>query len=106
MHEPYIYPQDNGERTEVKWLSITNDKGKGLKIYADDKLAFNAHNYTVDALYKAHHQEDLEDMNTTVLTIDGAIRGTGTGSCGPDTLPEYLINASKGVKFSFTILPL
>lgn len=106
MHEPYIYPQDNGERTEVKWLSITDEQGRGIKVYANDKFAFNAHNYTVNALYEAQHQEDLKEQPTTVLTLDGAIRGTGTASCGPDTLPEYVIDASEGLAFSFTILPL
>ena len=58
-----------------------------------------------DLLVKADHREDVYDQGTTFVTIDGHSRGTGTGSCGPATLPEYCIDASKELTFNFIIAP-
>lgn len=103
--EPYVYPQESGMHCDTKWIRLTDKKGRGLTIYADDTLAFSAHPYTQDALYKAQHREDLEDMGITFLTLDGALRGIGTSSCGPDTREEYRLDARKGYSFSFTVIP-
>lgn len=106
MHEPYIYPQENGVHCDVKWLEITDNDGKGFIFYADNKLCFNAHNYTRELLMKALHEEDVVDQNTTVLQIDGFVRGTGTSSCGPDTLDKYLSDLSKEIELKFAIVPI
>ncbi|MCL2513809.1 MAG: beta-galactosidase small subunit, partial [Oscillospiraceae bacterium] len=105
-HEPYIYPQENGMHGDVKWLKITNADGKGLKFYADNKIAFTAHDYTQDALFKAKHQEDLTDMHTTVLNIDGFVRGAGTAACGPDAEMEYRVDVTDGFEYKFTVCPI
>lgn len=107
MHEPYIKPQDNGNRGEVRWLKITDNGGKGLMFgFVDKPFSFSLHHYTQKLLQNAKHQEDLKDENTTVLSIDGFIRGTGTSSCGPDTLPEYTFDAQDGLSFKFTMSPV
>lgn len=106
MHEPYIFPQDNGNHTDTKWLSIKDESGAGITIYAYDKLSFSAHNYTQDSLQKAKHQEDLADENTSFISLDGFVRGAGSASCGPDTLDEYRKDASiEELEVNFTIIP-
>lgn len=104
MHEPYIYPQDNGEHCGVKWLDISDDNGHSLRVYAEERFAFNIHDYTPENLYKAKHQEDIVTVDSSVLTIDGYIRGTGTGSCGPSTLPEYVLDEDSMLIFEFTVV--
>ena len=42
MYFPYVRPQENGHRTETRWLSLTEGKGKGLLIVADSLIEFNA----------------------------------------------------------------
>jgi hypothetical protein len=71
-----------------------------------DKFSFSAHHYTQKLLQEAKHQEDIVDQNTTVLSIDGYMRGTGTASCGPDTLPQYTFDAKDGLAFEFTLKPI
>lgn len=107
MHVPYIKPQDNGNRTEVRWLKIANSEGKGLTIqYIDDKFSFSIHHYSQKLLETALHQEDLFDQNTTFISIDGFMRGTGSSSCGPDTLPQYTFSAKEGLEFAFRLSPI
>lgn len=106
MHVPYIKPQDNGNRTEVRWLKIMNSEGKGLTIqHLENNFSFSIHHYTQKLLQKAQHQEDLLDQNTTFVSIDGFMRGTGSSSCGPDTLPQYTFNAKDGLEFAFRLSP-
>ena len=40
------------------------------------------------------------------VTLDGFTCGTGTGSCGPNTLPEYEVDATKELDFNFVIVPI
>lgn len=106
MNVPYIKPQDNGNRTEVRWLKISNSQGKGLTIeYLDEKFSFSIHHYTQKLLQTALHQEDLFDQDTTFVSIDGFMRGTGSSSCGPDTLPQYTFSAKEGLAFAFRLSP-
>lgn len=107
MHEPYIKPQDNGNRGGVRFLKLTDGDGDGVLISAVDKaFSFSVHNYTQGRLIKAKHQEDLRDEKTTFLSVDGFMRGTGTASCGPDTLDKYKVNAENGLSFSFALSPI
>ena len=104
MHEPYIMPQDNSEHCNVKWLDISDNDGHSIRVYAEERFAFNIHDYTQDNLYKAKHQEDIVSVDSSVLTIDGYVRGTGTNSCGPATLPEYVIDEDSMLIFEFTFV--
>lgn len=107
MHEPYIKPQDNGNRGETRWLKVTDGDGDGLLICnSKGNFSFSAHHYTQGLLAKAKHQEDLHDENTTVVSIDGYVRGAGTASCGPDTLEKYRFSVKNGLKFRFSIFPI
>lgn len=104
-HEPYIRPQDNSNHSDVSYLKLMSDKGEEILIYSDKKFNFNVHNYSQETLRKADHWEDLKDEKATFVTLDGYTRGTGTGSCGPKTLPEYTIDTSKELTFNFVIVP-
>ena len=104
MHEPYIMPQDNSEHCNVKWLNISDNDGHSIRVYAEERFAFNIHDYTQDNLYKAKHQEDIVNVPSSVLTIDGYVRGTGTNSCGPETLPAYVIDEDSMLIYEFTVV--
>lgn len=107
MHEPYIKPQDNGNRGETRWLRLTDSDGDGIMVCnCKGNFSFSVHNYTQQLLQTAHHREDIRDENVTVLCVDGFIRGAGTASCGQDTLEEYRISADDGLTFRFSILPV
>ena len=91
MHEPYVMPQDNGNCGAVKYLKLSNDCGNVFTVYGEPKFSFSAHNYTQRSLHNAKHQEDLQFVDSTILCIDGFMRGTGTNTCGPDTMEKYKI---------------
>ena len=103
-HEPYIYPQDNGNHGQCRWLELTDKEGHGIRVFnAPGKFSFSAHHYTQEELEAAKHQEDLSHGGPVFLSIDGFVRGSGTSSCGPDTLDKYQIDLTNGLEFSFVI---
>lgn len=105
MREKYVYPQESGMHCDTKWLSLSDNEGSKLTIYADDTFNFSLRHFTQSLLDKAAHEEDLKDMGITLLSIDGFTRGIGSSSCGPDTRAEYRLNALAGYAFSFAIVP-
>ena len=104
-HEPYIRPQDNMNHCDTSYIKLKDGKGAEILIYSDKKFTFNIHNYTQELLFKANHREDVFDEKTTFVTLDGYTCGTGTNSCGPDTLPQYSVNADGELNFNFVIVP-
>ncbi len=95
----YIYPQENGNRGGIRWSSLTDKNGKGIKISAvNGNLGENLYNtsawkYTADIISKAKHTFDLKKIDGVTWNIDIAQNGIGTGSCGPCTFPKYRLGA-------------
>ena len=104
MFVPYIRPQDCGNRSDVRWLSVTNRTGTGILISAKNHMDFSALHYTPLDLEKADHPYELNKRKETVLTIDVAQNGLGGGSCGPPPLERYQLKAEK-TQFSYSIRP-
>jgi beta-galactosidase len=90
QYVPYIMPQEHGNHTDVRWLSLENGKA-GLLVRAQGSLEFTASHFTAHDLYAAYHTYDLKPRAETILSLDYHQRGLGTQSCGPDTLPQYKI---------------
>lgn len=108
MAHKYIKPQDSGNRGDVRYGMLTNENGAGLKFTALYKyINFNANHFTLEQLKKAKHIEDLPDVDTTFVAIDGFVRGTGSGSCGPIPSREHMIDFGylKPLSFSFEVEP-
>lgn len=107
MFEPYVRPQENGNHCNTRYVKVMNEEGKGLQFcYGNEYLIFNARKFSQDLLEKAGHIEDVRSEHTVAVEIDGFIRGAGTASCGPDVLDEFVIDASKGLNYKFTIIPI
>jgi beta-galactosidase len=77
MYEPYIIPQDYGNRTDVRWLKVGNGEGKGLQFQGDVPLNFSLHKYTTDRLSRAVYTYQLEEAPYTVLNVDYQVSGVG-----------------------------
>jgi len=102
---PYILPQEHGNKTDVRWMSIEGPGKRGVKFGAVDRLMeCSASHFTADDLFKSTHTIDLEPREETIVNLDYGQRGLGTASCGPDTLPQYLIAAST-YTFNYWIRP-
>jgi beta-galactosidase len=80
--EGYIRPQESGNKTDVRWLTLTNDDGMGLRIEGVQPLSFSATNHSVEDLdpglsKKQRHPTDLRPDKNVYLHIDLKQRGVG-----------------------------
>ena len=89
MHTPYVYPQDNGNRSETKWLELKNRVGAGIEFYASEEFDFNAHCYSKRDLERAQHDCELPFRDKIYLELIHRNRGLGSTSCGPKALEKY-----------------
>ena len=104
MFESYIRPQDCGNRTGVRWASVSNHSGVGLLIKAENHMNFSALHYTPLDLHKANHPYELTKRKPTILTVDMNQCGLGGGSCGPPPMKRYILPAEES-EFSYSIQP-
>lgn len=109
MAHKYIKPQDSGNRGDVRFGTLSDENGRGFRFTAADRyLNFNANHFTLNQLIKAKHIEDLPDTDTTFVSVDGFMRGTGSASCGPAPAKEYLIpfGYARPLEYTFSVKPL
>jgi len=101
LHTPYVFPQENGSRTDVRWVALSDGDGSGFCIGGvDETISFSAHRYRQSDLEAANHRHELPRRNEITLLIDHAHCGLGSGSCGPPPATDYQID---GDTFEFTI---
>ena len=102
---PYIRPQENGGHADVSWLEISDGGGRGLHLGLDRPRQVSATHFRAEDLAAAAHEVELTARPETIVQLDAAHRGLGTASCGPDTLPQYLVGPGT-YEWSWTIAPL
>lgn len=94
----YEVPQESANRTDTRYLRVTNGNGAGLlaqflgKADAEKKLFdFQASHYRMKDVAAAGHPHELrkKKREEVVLRLDAQHHGLGSGSCGPRTLDEY-----------------
>ena len=91
LYTPYIRPQENGGRSGVREVTLTSGEGHGLHIVLDQPRQVSLLHYRATDLASATHDVDLVPRAETIIHLDAAHRGLGTASCGPDTLPDYMV---------------
>ena len=108
MEERYVRAQTMGGRCDTRWLTLTDNKGKGIKVVAAGSLGFSALHYTDKELKEVKFGHDLPDIRRAevVLNLDCIQRGIGNGSCGPGPRPHYEIQKNKEYQYAFRICPL
>lgn len=114
MYVPYIRPQENGHRTDVRWLALSADNGSGLLVVADSLIEFNALHNPIEDFdagpnkdKNLKHTYDIKPQNLVELHIDYRMIGvSGDDSWGALPHEPYLLRPSaKGHKYSFTLVP-
>ncbi len=88
---PYIRPQENGGHADVRWLELRRDAGDGIRIALGEPRQVSVSHVRADDLATATHDVELRPRPETIVHLDAAHRGLGTASCGPDTLPAYIL---------------
>lgn len=107
-YKGYIRPQESGNKTDVRWLTLTDGTGKGIRIEGLQPIAFTAINHSAEDLdpgltKKQQHPTDLPPGNKVFLTIDLKQRGVGgDDSWGAYPHEEYLL-LDKKYSYSYTI---
>jgi hypothetical protein len=87
QYVPYIVPEENGNKTEVRWAALTNEEGVGLLAVGAPEVS--AHHYTTQDLTEATHTYELHRRDDITLNLDYAQSGLGSAACGPGRRPEY-----------------
>ncbi|WP_427017389.1 glycoside hydrolase family 2 TIM barrel-domain containing protein [Pseudarthrobacter sp. P1] len=87
LQVPYVRPQENGSRAGVFELCLAST-GESLTFRGAD-MAFAARPWSQQALAAAKHTPDLLPDGKIHLTLDAAVLGVGTASCGPGILSAY-----------------
>jgi len=93
QYVPYIFPQENGNKTDVRWAAVTDIGGMGLLAVGEPFLNVSVHHYTTEDFTNARHTYELVRRDETVLNLDHAQAPLGSQSCGPGPLEEYLLKA-------------
>jgi beta-galactosidase len=91
LYVPYVRPQESGGRADVRWLELSDGRGRGLRLELDVPRQVSATHFRAEDLATATHDVELVARAGATIHLDAAHRGLGTASCGPDTLPEYLV---------------
>jgi beta-galactosidase len=105
LQTPYVFPQENGNRADVRWLTLTGDTGAGLAVTGEPWIDFTARRWTTEALDAARHPRDLRPEERIWLNLDYAQNGLGSASCGPGVLPSYRLPAA-ATTFTVTFRPI
>jgi len=91
-------PQDTGNKEEVRYLSLTNQQGTGLKVEAIEKtISASAIHFIANDLFKTDHDCNLIPRKEVILSLDCAVLGLGNSSCGPGALKKYAIEKKEHV---------
>lgn len=113
----YLRPQENGNRTDVRWVKFENTDQRGLEFVGNPTLDVSAHHQIMEdfeSLVKADGNNNDQNRHTTDVPIRDLVsvnldyRQMGVGgdnSWGAKTHPEYMLK-DKEYSFSFLILPL
>lgn len=97
----YLMPQECGNKTDVRWAKVTDNRGRGL-LFSGEQMNFSALPYTPHELENAAHPFELPKVHYTVIRASSAQMGVaGDDSWGAKTHPEYLLDVSKKMEFSF-----
>ncbi|CAG7635695.1 glycoside hydrolase family 2 TIM barrel-domain containing protein [Paenibacillus allorhizosphaerae] len=87
----YVFPQENGNRTDVRWVALTDERGSGLLAVSELEINFKALRFLPEDLENAKHTYDLKERSSVTVHLDFAMNGIGSASCGPGVLPHYLL---------------
>jgi beta-galactosidase len=106
--EPYVMPQENGNRTGVRWMFLSDNQGTGLMVSADSLLSMSAWPWTEDHINRAGHTNELKDAGMITLNIDLIQMGVGGNDSWSEVaapLEKYRIPAGN-YRYAFYLCPV
>lgn len=104
----YLRPQENGNKTDVRWVALVNGTGRGLLASAEPLLEVNASYFTPEDLSKGtRHDYQLTRRQDVVLRLN--LRQTGVGgndSWGAQPLDTYKLFPNRDYTYTYRLKPL
>lgn len=98
----YVRPQEHGNKSEVRWAEVSDNKGNGIRITAvERKINISAWPYTLVDLDNAMHIHEIPERDTVTLNIDGMQKGLGE-LISPQG-EEYHLKKGETYSYSFII---
>jgi beta-galactosidase len=102
QYVPYVRPQENGNKEDVRWLVLSGDtatggtipgrRPPGLRIESmDQPFSFSALHFTAGDLASVRHNAELRPRPEVLLSLDAKQSGLGNSSCGPGVLEKYSV---------------
>lgn len=105
QYVPYITPQDNGSKQDVRWALFSNDHNNGIIfVNRSDPFTMNALNYCQLELDEAKHTNELKRSDEIYLTISAYERGVGVVGKGTKVISKEGIEKYP-TSFSYIIKP-
>jgi beta-galactosidase len=77
QYNPYLIPQENGNKTDVRWASLQNAQGTGVRISSSQLFNFSAQQVESDNLSRALYPFQLKPFDGVTLNVDYAMSGVG-----------------------------
>ena len=104
---PYVRAQDTGNRTDVRWMTLTNKDGLGVRVEGTLPLSASAWPFTIADVEAAMHPYELPRRDFNTVFVDDRLHGVGgDNSWGALTHPQYTLPGDQPYRFGFTIVPL
>lgn len=111
LHTPYIRPQENGYRTDVRWVELTNTEGNGLRFTGMPLICFSAHHYYCSDIDPGKRKRQWHDFQVTrrdLVNLNIDLCQTGVGgddSWGAKPYAKYTLWPGN-YTYSYTIEPV
>ncbi len=103
----YVEPQENGHRTDVRWVTIADAAGFGFKASGFPVLEFSAWPYTMEALQAAYHPWEIRRTAEITVNLDHRQMGVGgDDSWGARTHGEYTLPSGRTYTHRLRLEPL
>jgi beta-galactosidase len=105
---PYIRPQENGNKTDVRWVALTDSRGTGLLAAGEPLLEVNASRFTPEDLSRGvRHDYQLTPRDAVVLRLNHRQMGVGgDNSWGAHTHDEFKLFADRDYAYTYRLRPL
>ncbi|MEU8817668.1 glycoside hydrolase family 2 TIM barrel-domain containing protein [Actinoplanes sp. NPDC048796] len=98
---PYVVPQENGNRSAVSRLTLSNPEGD-LTIEGDQPFELAVRPWSTAQLEKARHAHELTEGDLLWVHLAAGVTGLGSASCGPAVRPSAEYRAARA-RLGFTI---
>jgi beta-galactosidase len=106
--EPYVKPQENGNRTDVRWIYLSDQTQHGILVVADSLLSMSAWLYDEAAYNSIKHINELKESGFVTLNIDLIQMGVGGNDSWSEVgapLEKYQVKA-KNYTYCFYLIPV